>query len=99
MFFIILFTEEAAKLQETKKLLAENDAVKQIEALRKDNGRKLQDLNAEINRFDTEVKEMIDQQKGQSQVSITKAQSKAEARITAARGDKDVAEAEVNYLY
>ena len=50
--------EEAAKQQENTVLMLENDCKKQLEAIRKANLRKLQDLSAECNRFEIEMKEM-----------------------------------------
>lgn len=82
------------KMQETKKLLAENDALKKMEALRKDNALKLQDLTAECQRYSTETKEMCDRQRGLNRVAETKARGEAESRIASAQGDKDVAVAE-----
>lgn len=86
--------EEAAKQHEAKKIILENDALKQIEALRKDNGRKLQEITAEIDRFGTEMKEMVDRQKGLSRIHVTQARAKAEARVASATGDRDVSKAE-----
>lgn len=83
--------EEAAKTQENKKLLIENDSVKKIEALRKENHRKLQDLNAECQRFEIEMREMEDVQRGENKVLETKRRAAAETRITKAKGDKDIA--------
>lgn len=88
--------EEAQKHQETKKLLAENDALRKMEALNKVNDRKLQEIQAEINRFETETKEMCDKQRGLSAVQATRARASAEARIVAAKGNRDVVEAEGN---
>jgi hypothetical protein len=50
--------EEASKHQENTVLLLENDCNKQIESIRKSNLRKLQDLSAECNRFEIEMREM-----------------------------------------
>ena len=50
--------EEAAKVQENTVLLLENDCNKQIETIRKSNLRKLQDLSAECQRFEIEMKEL-----------------------------------------
>jgi regulator of protease activity HflC (stomatin/prohibitin superfamily) len=50
--------EEASKHQENTVLILENDCNKQIESIRKSNLRKLQDLSAECNRFEIEMKEM-----------------------------------------
>jgi regulator of protease activity HflC (stomatin/prohibitin superfamily) len=86
--------EEAQKQHEARKIIKENDAKKLIEAQRKDNGRKLQDIEAEIERYATEVKEMMDRQRGLSAVAVTKARGRAETRITSAKGDRDVAKAE-----
>lgn len=86
--------EEAQKQHEAHKIIKENDAMKLIEAQRKDNDRKLQDIEAEIERYDTEVRELVEKQRGLSAVALTQAKGRAETRITAARGDRDVAKAE-----
>ncbi|CAE7661718.1 unnamed protein product [Symbiodinium microadriaticum] len=79
------------KTQENKKLIVSNDAGKKLEALMKDNARRLQDLTAECQRFEIEMHEMEDRQKGENHVRETKLRAKAEARIARARGDKDIA--------
>lgn len=85
---------EAEKMQETKKLLLENDALKKLEALRKDNALKLQNIMAECHRFETETQEMCERQRGRNAVAETNARAEAENRVRRAHGDKEVATAE-----
>ena len=85
---------EAEKMQETKKLLLENDALKKLEALKKDNQLRLQEITAECQRYQTETMEMMERQKGLSRVQETKARTVAENRVITAEGDKAVATAE-----
>jgi regulator of protease activity HflC (stomatin/prohibitin superfamily) len=85
---------EAEKMQETKKLLLENDALKRLEALRKDNALILQNITAECERFATETKEMCEKQRGISQVMETQARTQSENRVVSAQGNKEVASAQ-----
>ena len=48
--------------------MIENDSIRKLEALRKDNRRKLQELNAECQIFEIEMKEMEDVQRGENMV-------------------------------
>ena len=51
-------TKTSQKTQENKKLIVSNDAGKKLEALVKDNARRLQDLTAECQRFQIEMQEV-----------------------------------------
>lgn len=86
--------EEASKKQENTVLLLQNDCHKQIEAIRKDNLRRLQDLQAECERYEIEMQELEDVEKGKARVLITERRAEAESRLAKANGDLEISKAQ-----
>eukprot|EP00640_Fibrocapsa_japonica_P004179 CAMPEP_0113942274 /NCGR_PEP_ID=MMETSP1339-20121228/8014_1 /TAXON_ID=94617 /ORGANISM="Fibrocapsa japonica" /LENGTH=224 /DNA_ID=CAMNT_0000946669 /DNA_START=1 /DNA_END=678 /DNA_ORIENTATION=+ /assembly_acc=CAM_ASM_000762 len=83
--------EEAEKSHENKLIVLRDNATQELEVIRKTNARKLQELNAEIQRHHVEVEEMLEAAKGKAQVEETNVRSQQEVELTQARGDVEVA--------
>ncbi|CAM9611177.1 unnamed protein product, partial [Heterosigma akashiwo] len=83
--------EEAEKQHENKIVVQRDAATQELEVIRKTNARRLQELNAEIKRYEIELAEMLEATRGKAKVDETNARSKAEVMVTKAAGDKEVA--------
>lgn len=86
--------EEAEKSHETRKLIMRDEAEQQIEAIRMANSRRIQEIEAEIARFDITRDERMDAAKSKAAINLTEARGKAEVLVAAARGDLKVAKAQ-----
>mmetsp|Transcript_19324 Transcript_19324/g.25457 ORF Transcript_19324/g.25457 Transcript_19324/m.25457 type:complete len:424 (+) Transcript_19324:251-1522(+) len=82
--------EEAEKVQENAVVVQRDRATQELETIRKNNNRRLQNLTAEIKRYEIELAETLEAARGKAKVEETNAQSKAEVMITKAAGDKEV---------
>ena len=85
--------EEAEKSHETRKFVMRDEAEQQIETIRKTNSRRIQELEAEINRFNIDHERMISAANSRAQIAQTTTRGQAEVQIAAARGEERVEKA------
>ncbi|CAM9895390.1 unnamed protein product [Ectocarpus sp. 12 AP-2014] len=83
--------EEHEKAHENRLTVIRDTALQEMTTLRQTNLRRLQELNAEIQRFEIEMREMEELARGKAIVNETNARSKAEVEITRARGSEEAA--------
>ncbi|CAN0114387.1 unnamed protein product [Ascophyllum nodosum] len=83
--------EEHEKAHENRLTVIRDTAEQEMTTLRQTNLRRLQELNAEIQRFEIEMREMEEVARGKAKVDETNAQSAAEVEITRARGNEAAA--------
>ncbi len=83
--------EEHEKAHENRLTVIRDTALQEMTTLRQTNLRRLQEVNAEIQRFEIEMREMEELARGKANVNETNARSKAEVEITRARGSEEAA--------
>eukprot|EP00904_Undaria_pinnatifida_P009746 jgi/Undpi1/5901/HiC_scaffold_2.g01175.m1 len=83
--------EEHEKAHENRLTVIKDNAEQEMTTLRQTNLRRLQELNAEIQRFEIEMREMEELARGKANVDETNARAEAEVRITRARGSEEAA--------
>lgn len=86
--------EEAEKSHETRKYIMRDEAEQQLEAIRKTNSRRIQEIEAEIARFTIEREEMIGAAKSRAEIALTEMRGRTEVTIASARGEEKVAKAQ-----
>ncbi|CAN0150885.1 unnamed protein product, partial [Hapterophycus canaliculatus] len=73
--------EEHEKAHENRLTVLRDTALQEMTTLRQTNLRRLQELNAEIQRFEIEMREMEELARGKANVNETNARSKAEVEV------------------
>lgn len=82
--------EEQEKTHENRVRVLNDDAEQKLTAILKGNSRKIQEIEAEIQRFEIERAEMEDAARGRAQVQEVNALSRQEVEVTRARGEVEV---------
>mmetsp|Transcript_32269 Transcript_32269/g.53324 ORF Transcript_32269/g.53324 Transcript_32269/m.53324 type:complete len:428 (-) Transcript_32269:450-1733(-) len=85
---------EVAKKHENTIRVLTDEAAQLLEQEVRKNARRTQELVAQIERYEIEHKEIVDEVSGKARVAETEAQSKVDVRIAAAKGDLAVSQAE-----
>jgi regulator of protease activity HflC (stomatin/prohibitin superfamily) len=82
---------EQAKTHENKVRVLEDEAIKELETIRKTNARKIQELKAERRKYEVQLREMEEKARGKARVDKVQANTRAEVALKQAKGD-DVSE-------
>jgi len=82
--------EEKEKTFENKLRVVEDEAITELETIMKKNSRKVQEVQAEMQRFVIEQREMEEKAKGSGRVQQVETKSKVEVSIKKAQGDEFV---------
>lgn len=78
---------EQAKTHENKVRVLEDQAIKELETIRKTNARKIQELKAERRKYEIQRREIEEKARGEARVDKVQANTKAEIALKHAKGD------------
>jgi len=79
---------EQAKTHENKVRVLEDEAITELDTIRKTNARKIQELKAERRKFEIQRRATEEKARGEARVDKVQANTEAEVAVKQARGDK-----------